>query len=91
MAPYILKVYVARFARSTANLLFPGFFLKKILHENFFVNFEIFERMKKFEKIKKFSKNRKIFEKKIFRPKKKIFFFGPIKKIFGLKPSPTQG
>ena len=76
MAHYILEVYVACFACSTANFLFADVFLKQnFWHEIFFE----FENFRKFSKIFEKNKNLKIFEKiknlKIFE------IFEKIKKI----------
>ena len=45
---------MVRFARSTANFLFPDFFSNNIFAMKIsFLNLKIFEKMKKFEKIEK--------------------------------------
>ena len=77
---------MGRFTGEHEQIVGMKFFFK-------FENFEKIEKLRNFEKIEKFKNFEKIkkFSKKKFFAQKKIFFFGPIKKIFGLKPSPTQG
>lgn len=75
-APYIFKVYMVRFARSTANFLFPEYFLEQNFWHNFFFWIWKFPKKWKFlEKLKKFWKKK--FQNHLIN--------------FNPKPSPTKG